>query len=57
MASRFVTVSKDEILGANESAAPTNTRKEAKFGFTATIMDKSVGTVIQFERFLIHAKL
>ena len=26
-------------------------------GFEPTIMDKSVGTVIQFERFLIHAKL
>jgi len=27
MASRFVTVSKDEILVVNEAAAPTNTKK------------------------------
>ena len=34
MASRFATVSKDEILAKNEAAAPTNTaKKETKFGF------------------------
>ena len=32
MASRFPTVSKDEILAVNEAAAPTNTKKETKFG-------------------------
>jgi len=32
MASRFATVSKDEIVAVNEAAAPTNTKKEAKFG-------------------------
>ena len=32
MASRFATVSKDEILAVNEAAAPTNTKKETKFG-------------------------
>ena len=32
MASRFVTVSKDEILAVNEAVAPTNTKKETKFG-------------------------
>ena len=31
MASRFATVSKDEILAVNEAAAQTNTKKEAKF--------------------------
>ena len=35
MASRFVTVSKDEILAVNEAAAPTNTaKKETKFGLS-----------------------
>ena len=34
MASRFATVSKDEILAVNEAAAPTNTKKETKFGVT-----------------------
>ena len=29
-ASRFATVSKDEILAVNEAAAPTNTKKEKK---------------------------
>ena len=32
MASRFATVSKDEILAVNEAAAPTNTKKETTFG-------------------------
>ena len=32
MASRFATVSKDEIVAVNEAAAPTNTKKVAKFG-------------------------
>ena len=32
MAARFATVSKDEILAVNESAAPTNTKGETKFG-------------------------
>ena len=31
MAARFATVSKDEILAVNESAVPTNTKKETKF--------------------------
>ena len=35
MASRFATVSKDEILAGNEVAAPTNTKKEIKFGLSA----------------------
>ena len=37
MASRFVTVSKDEILAVdvNEAAAPANTKKETKFGLLA----------------------
>ena len=35
MASHFATVSKDEILAVNEAAAPTNTKKETKFGFSA----------------------
>ena len=30
MASRFATVSKDEILAVNEAAAPTNTEKRDK---------------------------
>ena len=30
MASRFATVSKDEILAVNEAAAPTNTKKRYK---------------------------
>ena len=34
MASRFATVSKDEILAVNETGAPTNTKKEAKFGLS-----------------------
>ena len=34
MASRFATVSKDEILAVNEAAAPTNTNKETKFGLS-----------------------
>ena len=34
MASRFPTVSKDEILAVNEVAVPTNTKKETKFGFS-----------------------
>ena len=32
MASRFATVSKDEILALNKAAAPRNTKKETKFG-------------------------
>ena len=35
MASRFATVSKDDILGVNEAAAPANTKKETKFGLSA----------------------
>ena len=35
MASRFATVSKDEILAVNEAAAPANTKKETKFGLSA----------------------
>ena len=35
MAFRFATVSKYEILAVNESAAPTNTKKETKFGLSA----------------------
>ena len=34
MASCFSTVSKDEISAVNESAAPTNTKKESKFGLS-----------------------
>ena len=34
MASRLATVSKDEILGVNEAGAPTNTKKETKFGLS-----------------------
>jgi len=34
MASRFATVSKDEILAVTEAAAPTNTKKETKFGLS-----------------------
>ena len=35
MASRFLIVSKDELLAVNEAAAPTNTKKETKFGLLA----------------------
>ena len=35
MASHFATVSKDEILAVNKAAAPTNTKKETKFGLSA----------------------
>ena len=35
MASRFATVSKDEILAVNDAAVPTNTNKEKKFGLPA----------------------
>ena len=35
MASCFATVSKDEILAVKEAAAPTNTKKETKFGLSA----------------------
>ena len=35
MASRFATVSKEEILAINEAAAPTNTaKKDTKFGLS-----------------------
>ena len=34
MVSRFATVSKDESLAINEAAAPTNTKKERKFGLS-----------------------
>ena len=34
MASCFTTVLKDEILAANEAGAPTNTKKETKFGLS-----------------------
>ena len=34
MASRFATVSKNEILAVNEAAASTNTKREAKFGLS-----------------------
>ena len=34
MASRFATISKDEILAVNETAAPTNTKKQTKFGLS-----------------------
>ena len=30
MASRFATVSKDDILAVNEASAPTNTKKETQ---------------------------
>ena len=33
-ASRFATVSKDDILAINEAAVPTNTKKETKFGLS-----------------------
>ena len=35
MASRFATVSKDEILAVTDAATQTNTKKETKFGFSA----------------------
>ena len=35
MASCFATVSKDENLAVKEAAAPTNTKKETKFGLSA----------------------
>ena len=35
MASRFTTVSKDEILVVNEAAATKNTKKGKKFGLLA----------------------
>ena len=35
MASRFLIVSKDELLAVNEEAAPTNTKKETKFALLA----------------------
>ena len=38
MASRFATVSKDEILAVNEAAAQTNTKKEAKFSVEKKIL-------------------
>ena len=34
MASRFATVSKDEILVVTETAAPKSTKKETKFGLS-----------------------
>ena len=34
MAARFATVSKDEILAVNESAVPTNIKKETKVGLS-----------------------
>ena len=38
MASRFATVSKDDILGVNEAAAPTNTKKETNFGLLVCVL-------------------
>ena len=35
MASCFATVLRDEIFALNEAAAPTNTKKETKFGSSA----------------------
>ena len=35
MASRFATVSKDEIVAVNEAAALRNTKKETKVGLSA----------------------
>ena len=34
MASRFATVSKDEILAVNEATLPTNTKKKTKFALS-----------------------
>ena len=34
MASRFATVSKDEILAVSEAGVPTNTKKKTKFGLS-----------------------
>ena len=34
MASCFATVVEDEILAVNEATAPTNTKKETKFGLS-----------------------
>ena len=34
MASRFATVSKDEILAINDAATQTNIKEETKFGFS-----------------------
>ena len=50
MASRFATVSKDEILAVNEAAAQTNTKKEAKFSVekknSYRISDKTIKKMI-----------
>ena len=40
MASRFATVSKDEILAVNEAAVPANTKKETKFGLSALLVGR-----------------
>ena len=34
MASRFTTVSKEDILAVNEAAVPTNIKKKTKFGLS-----------------------
>ena len=34
MASRFAAISKDEILTLNETATPTTSKKETKFGLS-----------------------
>ena len=50
MASRFATVSKDEILAVNEAAAPTNTKEETKFGLSAFTGRKKIIFVLNLQQ-------
>ena len=40
MASRFATVSKDEILAVNETAAPTNTKNRQNWACRCLLVDR-----------------
>ena len=40
MASRFATISKDEILAVNETAAPTNTKNRQNWACRCLLVDR-----------------
>ena len=50
MASRFATVSKDEILAVTEAAAPKNTKKETKFGLSLFTARKKKNFLAEFAK-------
>ena len=48
MASRFATVSKDEILAVNETAAPTNTKKQTNLACRCLLVVRNFSFLTEF---------